>query len=192
MKNGNIEIRSAEIEHLNAILEIADQQFGNNYLSKRELESYLIDSKYQILIALQDDILLAYSLIKICFVKELLAFIKAEKKKIERLLKNHQPIACRMQIAVSDAYMGLGVGKKLTNKSLELSKKYAKSSLSVVWKNGRENGMDNILLDNGFVKAFEEKNYWKEDSLIKNYKCKNCGLPPCTCSAVIYYQVWDS
>lgn len=49
-----------------------------------------------------------------------------------------------------------------------------------------------LLFDKAGYKELKRiENFWYDDSLLEGYQCKECGIAPCCCSAVIYYKITE-
>lgn len=57
--------------------------------------------------------------------------------------------------------------------------------ISLVWESGKEDSSKPLLSKLGFEELKSVKDYWKQDSIEKNYQCPNCGDPPCRCTATL-------
>ncbi|GAB4251113.1 MAG: hypothetical protein Kow0079_04870 [Vicingaceae bacterium] len=88
-------------------------------------------------------------------------------------------------IAVDNKYRKKGFGKKLIKSFIDRNRNNFLAS--PVWLYPQQNL--NIILDKfGFEPVKFLPNYWYDDSIKKQYKCKICNHPPCCCAAILFLK----
>lgn len=91
-------------------------------------------------------------------------------------------------VAVSPQARGNGVGTDLVRASVEnLSGKGATSILSVGWTDLDGCHIQGPLEAMGFQERGDLDDFWKQESMAKNYQCPTCGFP-CECVARIFIK----
>jgi N-acetylglutamate synthase-like GNAT family acetyltransferase len=91
-------------------------------------------------------------------------------------------------IAVYPAFQGQGIGSIIFSEVPNIAKEVGvQNCYCVAWKRKDKVAMHNIHINAGFTVLHEIENYWKKDSIEKDYDCPECGNP-CSCSAVIYHK----
>lgn len=119
--------------------------------------------------------------------EELDSYLNTSRDNLPLALQTAKKIGVLRTIAVDKQFQGRGVGTKLAEKRIQRFQKEGVTAFCAVgWE---EDGNVNIsgLMDYfGFKKELRIEDYWKEDSIENDYRCKSCGEPPCTCSAVIF------
>jgi|GEM_PF-841062 len=179
-------IRPLKDDDINEILIIADKLFGYNYLTKPEVQSYINDNDKISIVSGNDVEITGFQLMQIGKPENIIATMLSEQEWFRKLFSKHQLIGVLKTIAVKEECHNQGVGTLLTKKSLEILKKKTDFIISVCWDNNGENSITKILekFNMKLIRQIDE--YWKDDSIKKNYSCKICGAPPCRCNALIY------
>lgn len=57
---------------------------------------------------------------------------------------------------------------------------------TVLWKKDGQVPIAALFESFGFFRQRDLPRFWYRNSLLKQYNCKVCGLPPCCCDAVLY------
>lgn len=186
----NIEISSLEkvnFEKIKTLKQISDIQLGKDFISLDAIIFYIKNVDFTIITA--------------CYKKEIVGFCILENstfEKIENSIKKHlflkneaqeKSIILLKTIAISPKFSRKGIGRKIIQ-TIDLQKEKTNSTLiSVAWKSKKGIHIEKLFLEIEMQKIIEIENYWSKDSLEKNYSCKNCGKPPCKCTATIFHKV---
>ncbi len=101
--------------------------------------------------------------------------------------KQHEKFGILKTMAVDRNHRHNGIGNKLFQDALiNLQKNNVTKVIGIEWKQTPSKiTIEKFLLENNFVLEFEIKEFWKKDSIQKNYMCPVCGNP-CLCTAQIY------
>lgn len=78
-------------------------------------------------------------------------------------------------MAVQADYKNFGIASALVEHAIDLlSKSGVQGFISTAWKHAGKINIKNILERCGFRKRLEIPNYWREDSIEKDYHCPQC------------------
>jgi len=178
---GEHTISNAKVEELDRIHQIADSEFGEGYL---RIEDKLNSTGHFIKVIKSCNIVVGFCYFFISDEKSSLTIIYDEDKRFESDLSKFGIIK---SIAIDKDYRNKGLGIKLMQSCInDFELHFIKEIFCIAWKAGENTNLHHILTKLGFEKNKEILNYWKKDSLKKNYACPECGNPPCLCAAVIY------
>ena len=168
------------------ILTLSDTSFGINYLTPSELGRYHSNLNSKVIIIESNDKLQGFSLLQMVSSVELSKLLFTEIPK--ELLKS-QKIGYRKMTAVSPEFQGMGVAKKLFELGNNWLKEHgAEVILSAVWIKDGTSTFGDLLEKQGFERLVFVKEYWKKDSINRNFVCPICGDPPCVCDAMVYMK----
>lgn len=172
--------------HFSEVIEILNQQFGDNYISKDQLISYHNNPSTVCLVAVNQDEVLGISI----------AIVESLENTSKQLLKdqdwflsqfNDSPtIALRKHMAVKPGYEGQGIGSLLVKESVKRLESMSDKIITIVWKEGDGEIMHRLMTKNNFQVSKVIKDYWFEDSINHQYVCPVCKAIPCRCSSIIY------
>ncbi|RKX17147.1 MAG: hypothetical protein DRP35_11435 [Candidatus Zixiibacteriota bacterium] len=168
------------------LLIIADELFGRSYLSKPELQSYIDDNTKIGIVAKINDKIIGFQLMQTSNLDGIMSFVLKEQQWFKEQFSNYSSIGILKTLAVKNEFKNQGIGTLLTTKSIEILKKKSDCILSICWDKENDASVSNILEKYGMKQIRKISEFWKEDSLERNYTCKICGAPPCTCNAIIY------
>jgi ribosomal protein S18 acetylase RimI-like enzyme len=173
-------------EHTFRIIELCNQVFGYNYINLKKITEYLkLDHKH-CYVALNDDILIGFITYEINSQKEFLQTILKDSESFHSIINNYKEVACINQVVVDINYRNKGIASLLLKKAIEELNLISKITFCFAWRKDGTTGLKNILTRANFLLEKTIKNYWEEDSLIKNYNCSFCGSPPCNCKVDVY------
>jgi ribosomal protein S18 acetylase RimI-like enzyme len=176
-------------KYLPAVIAISDRLLGKNYLTIDMLRISVSDNedKHFGYIAVKNNEVIGFCLHSVFTNEEFKKTVLIPEEEIPKAI-NYSPIIGLLQtIAVKKQYQKQGIGTALVKQCIsDLEEKSTPVITAVGWRSTKGVNIEGVLLNLGFVKMKEVKDYWKEDSLEKKYKCHDCGDPPCTCEAVIY------
>ena len=173
-------------EHLNELLKISNEVFGEYFLNPAYLNNYLNSEKNKAIVALSPDnkVVGFLFLEQFLFLKNSSHFI-TDAKWFNKRFPENQHLTIIKQIALTSNYQNKGVGKLLLN---EVNQLKDTTIVCIVWDKGKETPLRYLLSKNNFSHEHIIENYWSNDSIEKNYFCEICGQPPCTCNAEIYIK----
>lgn len=172
-------------KHIPAVKALLDKQFGTDYLSIEELHIFANTPHFG-LVALEGSKVIGVSLVKIGKVSTLVEEVLLEQSWFCSHFGKNKLIALRKHLAVDNHYQGKGIGKLLVIDGIKQLRSMVDYIISIVWKESAEHSLGKLLQKVGATPIRTIPDYWKEDSLTKQYDCPICGQPPCACSTIIY------
>ena len=187
--NDHYTIRNTMKSDFDRLIEICDLELGNGYLSlislneifenKNNLVQTVVDAETEIiglnisLIISEDELISDLNEYQLQYLSPY--FCAANK------------IGILKMICLIDKAKRKGIGTQFIRESLDyFATKDIKTIYAFAWKTLEGINMDTIFNRKGIHPFIEIENYWSDDSLLKNYSCPECGLPPCKCSVVVY------
>ncbi|MCD6367319.1 MAG: GNAT family N-acetyltransferase [Bacteroidales bacterium] len=168
------------------LLIIADELFGRGYLNKNELQSYIEDITKTSIVAKINDKIIGFQLMQTSNLDGIMSLVLKEQQWFKEQFSNYSSIGVLKTLAVKDEFKNQGIGTLLTTESIKILRKKSNCILSICWNKNDDTAVSNILGKCGMKQIRKISEFWKEDSLKRNYTCKICGAPPCTCNAIIY------
>ncbi len=184
----SLEYRQAIAEDYEEILKISALQLGEGYLTKNELAEKAVQQNTFIPVVLIEERLIGYSII---FLDEKRKLVDYGLEKCHDHLtefSDDSRIQIRKTTAIHPGFTGMGIGSRLVNFGLFSLENSCDMILSVNWKQNNSIPMASTSQKNEMKELCEVENYWKAESIEKQFICPECGPPPCTCSAVIYFK----
>ena len=173
------------------VLEISSQQLGPDYLKKADLLKYLSTPETHLQVVLNENQILGYSIIYLVKIKKLTEFGLGSCLQYLNEFGLDNIVQLRKSTAIDAEYVKKGIGKKFINYTMNLFANQSELILSINWKKGDEIPMKNISSSLNMKVLCEIENFWKKESLENEFRCPECGNPPCTCKAVIYFKKSD-
>ena len=170
------------------VLSISYRQFGQTYLSESELRGLLSAKNCHLPVVTIDGKLVGYSIIHMIERSELGNFLSGEYLHFFDDLEAEKGIQFRRSTAIHPDFSGKGIGLDFIGYTMKKYAKYCDVVMSLNWKRKDLIPMEKISKKLGMTLYCELPNYWMKDSLDKKYECPECGKPPCTCKAVIFYR----
>jgi len=171
--------------HYPAIIAIADQCFGPDYLSIEYLEKYELWSSQSLIIQLGSSII-GFCMTYVYHSPEDLFFLDISEL-TSHLNQVNYPGSIIKTIAILPEYQLKGYGTQLINSTLNrLLDQECKTVLYPAWIENNRQPFTNKLETIGFKPLVHLNNYWRKESIEKNYHCIRCGEPPCSCSMTLY------
>lgn len=156
-------LRNISEKDFKSIIQLSNTIFGNSYITEKELQIYVNSKSNFGIVAFNENTFCGFILYEII----------AQKT---GLIKS---------IAVKEDFQGKGIATDLISKAIIQLKETTTQIQAVTW-HYPDNHLIKILKKHNFNLVKTIPNYWKEDSLKRNFECKICGKPPCMCSA----QIW--
>ncbi|MBT4970125.1 MAG: hypothetical protein HOA61_06300 [Bacteroidetes bacterium] len=182
-----IEISNYTNEFEEQLINLSDSQFGEGYIKLDDLKALSQNSSISILVVVVEKQLLAFSIMEFTNSVDTASKLRLDPLWLRDKFPTVDLFCIRKQTAVKPNYAGNGIASKLLKKGLETGFSKADVVLSVIWNKPDSYSMDKILLKNGFTQDKEFEKYWHADSLENNYSCMQCGKPPCSCSASLFF-----
>ena len=174
---------------LRGLISISAEQLGADYLNDNDLRMSLTQSGicFTRVVAKKNKGVMGFCLCKIIEGDSIRKHIPMPDKDLPDLLQTENSIGMIGIVATHAEYQGRGIGMQLVKNCLaEFAKREIPVVYSIGWHSSKGVNIGGILENCGFVKLTEVSNYWREDSLKRNYRCPDCGSPPCKCSAVVF------
>lgn len=179
---------SLEKHHINQVLEIADTSLGKGYLTSPYLNKFIDSKKYLGFVIVEDQNVVGFTSLVLLTTKELKQTVLKEHDWFYETIKKYETIGLRQQTIVHTAHVKKGYGYQLFDFSSNAILSLCDVQISTAWSKGSEKSMQSLLLKCGFNYAKTIENYWLDDSIIKNYNCAVCGVPPCKCATEVYIK----
>ena len=179
-----MEIKLLQDNHISEIALLCNDVFGKDFITKDYLFFHINSTSKVGIVAIKDNKTIGFLLYEILLIDQLSEIVLKEKDWFVREFKPFSEIKLIKQVAVAKEYQKQGIANILINESLNQQD----TSCCLTWRKGDVTSMKNLLLNNGFNFKKTLTNYWKDESLRKNYSCAFCGKPPCKCSAEVYIK----
>lgn len=177
----DIQIKTISMKDLDRILSFTDKWIGKNYFTKEELrQTLLMGIKKNI-----NTSLLAEYGNEIIAVRITLApgeWITSHTYNItpHAWPVSEDKVAYFKCLFIDERFQGRGLGKILSNKSIEQLKKVGTQAIVChSWVESPNNSSHKYLEKIGFKKIITHANFW----YFKEYECTRCGVGRCECSA---------
>lgn len=172
--------------HKREVASISEKEIGKNFISEEYLHYFLNNPVADGIVAMAANDVAGFSFFQWCAKDELSKYIFVDKSWLKEILKNADLTGYRNLTAVKKEFQGRGIGSKLVDSSIEKLKKRTDIIVNVVWKAPGGKNLGKALERHGLKRIKTIPGYWREDSLMRQYECAVCGLPPCCCTAEIY------
>jgi len=178
-------IRPLAKADLAAVHKFADEQIGEGYYSKKEIDDIFIRSQ-------NDDAMFTLILenkgkikgIRITYPPGQWEHGKGHGLEPKKWPHPLNQTAYFQSLFLSDDVQGQGWGGRMSLAAIELLRGAgAKGIVCHSWKESPNNSSTRYLQKLGFKIIAEHKEYWKD----VNYDCTVCKKPPCRCTAIEMY-----
>lgn len=170
--------------NVNEILNISNLVFGENYLIESDIHNYLDREDAEVFVIENKTRIIGFSITQIVATarsNEVL-FVPMPKQFL-----GYDRFGYRKMTAVHPDFRSLGIGQQLFEIGQNwFQRKKAPVVLTASWINASTLKFRKYIESVGFTAIQKMNNYWAQDSLNKNYSCKACGAPPCSCNAMLY------
>jgi ribosomal protein S18 acetylase RimI-like enzyme len=174
-----------ERQVLPSILRIAEKQLGDSYVSESSL---LGEGRFGYYATIAGKPA-GFCVGRLLPVQKFLDLYQKIKERGVRSLGLADTLGLITCIAVDEDYKERGVGNALIDRCASvLVAQGAQVLASTGWKSSNGVHIGGLMKMHGFEQLMEIPDFWKEDSVTHNYKCPECGPPPCHCSAVFYVK----
>lgn len=182
-------IKDALQEEIPAVVAIADQLFGSNYLSFTYFEKALLNANLVFKIKKIDDEVVGFFVaermdnvgLRKAFYTEanwVDDFVNRYKLKSHLLIKH---------VAVLPKFQNKKIASDFLMNLLNENQHQQLNYWCICWEKKEVNHFTTLLEKMNFEKIKTILAFWKGDSIIKNYQCVDCENFPCTCNAAIYF-----
>ncbi|MCB9359725.1 MAG: GNAT family N-acetyltransferase [Flavobacteriales bacterium] len=177
-----MKIQQGNKSQINQLLLIANTAFGENFITKTELESYINHPNKYLFVAFTNDKIAGFITAEVCNKAELLSNL------LQQINLPHQTITVGWikQVVVTPNNFRKGIANKLLEVVTITLKTVCDTLFCISWKKGVVTPMSKLLEKNQFKLLQIAPNYWNNDSLLQQYSCNICGNPPCKCSAEFF------
>jgi len=179
-----MQITSLQKNHIQEIILLSNQVFGENFLTKSYLLQYINSTNHVGYVLVTNKNLIGYLLAETLNFKQFTDSILIEKEWFKEHFKDYNNINLIQQIAINKQYQKQGFANQLIKETTN----HLSITCCLAWKKGKVVALKNTLLKNDFNYLRTIDNYWSKDSLVKKYNCVFCGQPPCNCSAEVYIK----
>lgn len=179
-------IRSFTESDFKKITQLADGRLGKDYLTAKELQTYVKKRNKIGIVALLNDKIVGFALAQLCDTKTLLEEVVDKREWFQETFKQAKYIGLFKTVAVDENYSGRGIGSALISYRMEAMRKKTNHLLVISWVRKQQSIIGHLFEKKGFTLRKQIDNYWKNDSIEKGYNCIVCGEPPCRCSAKVY------
>jgi DNA primase (bacterial type) len=173
-----------------AIIAIADEQLGKNYLTIERLKESISNQSgnhYCFIAVTKNKEIIGFCLNSALTNAEYKQDLLIPADEIPTAIKYADQIGLMRTIAVKRQFHKFGIGTALTEKAIAVfQERHIPVICCLAWRSSKGINTAGILKVLNFQAVKELSDYWKEDSIEKQYKCSVCGDPPCRCSAVMY------
>lgn len=167
------------------VLEIANQELGDNYLTA---DDFILPAGIAYY-SLTGNTVTGFGF---CRIADAAEFLEGHPKLGERLnpaVAATERFGLLSTVAVKDCFQGLGIGTALARTCVQwLAATDVPFALMIARKGASGIHIAKVLHKTGFTGQFEIPDYWVEDSVQRGYQCPDCGDPPCHCSAGVYMR----
>ncbi len=170
--------------HFQNICEISDDQLGKGYLN-----DILLQKKNE-----NENVIFNVVLHQSKVVGFYILYIPTKKHDlfIELKIKNKYATESSLiikTIAIANEYQNKGITTAIFNEINNIAvDRNLHKIFCFAWQHQttEEIPMSKILIKNGYSQIQIIDDFWKEDSVLRNFECPICGNPPCLCSLVIF------
>jgi len=180
-------IKQIAPSHIKSIIEIANMQFGNGFVTELEVLSLIKSAHKYGFVSITNNKISGFVFGAICRdFRDLEPIVVSHYSWFEENFNGKFPIGVIETIGVDSTFKGMGIGKALVIAILNRLNSISKTSLSMVWQHEGGTPLAHILEQCGLKNKQTIANYWEKDSLENKYDCLYCGRPPCHCSVMVY------
>jgi len=180
-------IKNATNEHIQAILEISDQELGQGYMDKQTIEDAIQDDNSYLKIAEIDNKVNGFCYGFISNLEN--RYTKRDLDILLQAFSSASSVGMIKTVITKRDVQRKGVGTKMVDDCLEFFKeKNAQHAYSVAWKRHGIINIEKVLKRLNFEELKEIEDFWAFDSIEHGYSCPACGTPPCRCSAIIFVK----
>jgi len=176
-------------KHISTVYQLCNTAFGDNYIALYYLHSYLHNEHKKGFVLIENNFLIGFILMSFHTPSDLRQEVICKNEWFYHEFRNSNRIGIIQQVIVHPDFQREGRAERLIRNSIDTFKNNTDLFLCNAWVINSIAPLAIALTKNNFLLRKTILNYWSADSLSKNYLCKICGYPPCTCSAKIYSLV---
>ena len=170
---------------MRSIIAISDREFGAAYISPASFETHAGDRRIFRVVKNSWGEVVGYCFGVLVTGQELMRTYKVTQ--LPPHAKGSDCFGVLKTIVVSPEYRYNGLGTALFRDCLKtMSERQASATVAIAWMARIATNLSGLLTRQKFRQTEIVKNYWYQDSLDLGFRCKECGAPPCRCSAAIY------
>jgi ribosomal protein S18 acetylase RimI-like enzyme len=174
-------------EEDSAILSLAKEAFGSGYVTTDQLRKAVESANQKLITYKINENVVGFTILHILSRIEIQQLLRFTDVQMDTYFGEIQRFGYRKMSCVSSKIRGQGIGEKLFHLGNNwLAKSKAEIALTTYWPSNINTNYQRFLEKNGFNKISELPEFWKLDSLKRNYTCPKCGEPPCICPAILY------
>lgn len=179
-------ITTAHTTDFSKIKLLSDITLGEDYLTEQSLEEFDNNELNKIYVAKDACNLIGFATIEIIKSFNLTNPFLATTQRVDDFFNDKEFVGVIKQLVVNPNHQQKGIGSRF----LEVIKNNLPSEVnhlaSACWMKGENTGMVKLLKKVNFKLVDTVEDYWKKDSINRNFICPICGNPPCVCPAEIY------
>lgn len=181
-----MKIRPIKLTDVDFIKKLADESFGDNYITANDILSHLNSTDKFAFCIVDKQEFIGFLFLKTYSNNLIQNYFLTQKNWFKNHFNSTKTIAVVTQISLTKKYRQQKLSTLLLRSSIEFIKTKCDTIISVCWIKKETNNMKFLLLNNGFKNIKILPNYWLQDSIYKNYRCEICGTPPCQCGAEVF------
>ena len=179
-----------DIDSIEEAIQICNQELGIGYLSVDYIQSLLKnENTYLVKAKNSTNEMVGFGFCTILTQQELIDSLHPfQYNELPENIKKESIIGITNTISIKNEFKGFGIGTTIFKKFITFFEaKNVHLIAAFAWKSKEGFNMEGIFKKHDFPIAKNIENYWKLDSIEKNYGCPSCGdVPPCLCTAVIF------
>jgi ribosomal protein S18 acetylase RimI-like enzyme len=173
-----------------SLIEISDATLGKGFITKETMEIGT-SKKDQFFVKVACDAsgnIVAFSIVLIVSNQDLHFLLNEfQFSSLPDTIISKNKIGIIKTIGVQPQHQKRGIGSAFLRIALQyFEENSVEIACAFAWKKGDKVGMNGIFDRHQFAVVLRIPDFWAYDSLQKNYYCQECGLPPCSCSSVVY------
>lgn len=180
-----VKIKVFEKSDITIVSKIITEEIGDNYFTKNDFLLFISNPLYFSYVAIIDSTIVGFG---VAYIDTINTIIDTSLSgELQRLFENGINVGYIKTIAIDKSFQKKGIGSLICETLInDFNNSNTKAIISTAWEIGEKINSDRMFKSFGINKICKIPEYWKVESLLKNYQCSNCGKPPCLCSAVIY------
>jgi len=180
--------RDLELKDVPQLVKLSNVELGKNYLTSIQLKELKQNKNVSIIVVEKNEKLIGFRIILSGDFEDMVGYIGEKHRSILSDIQDKGPFLLSKTSVIDKTFQGKGIMTRLINYVNDKLGGHQKTIISIGWKRGNRIPMKSILEKNGFKEFCELKNYWKSDSLKREFICPECGTPSCLCSCVIFVK----
>ena len=186
----NFELKQLDLLSIDEAVHICNQELGIGYLSSEYIHSLLTnENAFLVKAENSNSKLMGFGFCTILTNQELVESLHPfQFNSLPKNIQSEPIIGITNTITIKNEFKGLGIGTAIIKQFIAFfESKNVQIITAFAWKSKEGFNMEGIFQKHNFPIVKTIENYWKLDSIEKNYGCPSCGdVPPCLCTAVIF------